>query len=171
MTDDTPKKLGRPTKYKEEYNELVYNYSLLGATDEEIASFLGVCINTITNWKHTEEAFLGAIKKGKEEADANVVKSLYKRANGYITKETKTSSGGENELISITEKEVPPDTTAQIFWLKNRQPKKWRDKHNIEQITEVDIKTTPKELKDLPNEALDEIEKIMLKYQKEGNNE
>ena len=63
-------KTGRPTKYKEEYNELVYNYSLLGATDSELASFLGVCVATIHNWRNTEPLFLESIKKGKEQAKA-----------------------------------------------------------------------------------------------------
>lgn len=29
-------------------------------------------------------------------------------------------------------KEIAPDVTAQIFWLKNRRPDKWRDKQEIE---------------------------------------
>ena len=102
---DSPRKVGRPTEYKEEYNELAFNYALLGATNPELASFFGVSTATIGNWFNDYPKFLDAVKKGKEEADANVVKSLYKRALGYKTTETKISSGGENEVISKTEKD------------------------------------------------------------------
>ncbi len=107
MAKRTPKD-GRPTKYKEEYAVQVYNYALLGATDEDLARIFDVCIATIQNWKIDYPEFVDTIKKGKDEADGQVVKSLYQRALGYTIKETKTSSGGENDVITITEKESAP---------------------------------------------------------------
>jgi len=160
MAEDTPNKGGRPTKYKEEYNEQVYNYALLGVTDEQLATFFNVCVATINNWKKNEPEFLESIKKGKEDADAQVVKSLFKRANGYTIKETRVSSGGENECISTTEKEIPADTTAAIFWLKNRQKEHWRDKQEIEKKSEVEI-TDNSALKGLSTEKLEKIYNIM----------
>ena len=158
-------KLGRPTKYKQEYNEQVYNLALLGATDEEFARFFKVTETTINNWKHSEPSFFESIKKGKEEADINVVKSLYKRANGYNTKETRISSGGENDAVTVIEKEVAPDTTAQIFWLKNRQPQKWRDRQIIESELNANVNVTT-DLSELSSEDLEAMEVILSKYKK-----
>ena len=67
----------------------------------------------------------GTLKKGKEIVDIQVENALLKRALGYVSKEQKVTKDGE--IIEL-EKEIPPDTTAQIFWLKNRKPDKWRDK-------------------------------------------
>lgn len=120
--------LGRPTKYKEEYNEQAYKLCLLGHTDAELGAFFEVSETTINNWKIEYPNFLESIKKGKEFADVDVVQSLYKRATGMkLTKQVVKESG-----IVEVEDEIAPDTTAMIFWLKNRQPKKWRDKQDIQ---------------------------------------
>jgi hypothetical protein len=74
---------GAPTKYKKEYDDLAYNYCLLGATDDQLAEFFGTVQKTINNWKKRHKGFLQAIKAGKEEADAKVAQSLFHRANGY----------------------------------------------------------------------------------------
>ena len=128
---------GRPTKYSTEYNEQVYKLALLGATDEQIADFFNVCEATLNNWKKQEPEFLESIKRGKIEADARVSESLYKRATGFEFEETKQVVKGDKERARVIEKTVtkkhfPPDPTAAIFWLKNRQPGKWRDKQEIE---------------------------------------
>lgn len=120
--------MGRPTKYKEEYNDTAYKYSLLGATDEELAKFFDVSAATIYEWKNVHPKFSEAIKNGKEDADANVTKSLYQRAMGYTHKEEKVFNNGGEIVTYVTEKHHPPDPTAMIFWLKNRQPDKWRDR-------------------------------------------
>lgn len=138
------KKVGRPTKYKDEYCELAFNYCLLGATDEDLARFFDVHESTINQWKIDYVEFSESIKRGKYEADALVARSLYQRAVGYQYLEKKkeiSDQGGVKD--SVTTKEVVPDTTAQIFWLKNRQPEKWRDKPIVdgkdEQATPVQI--------------------------------
>lgn len=133
---------GRPSKYDPNMNEQVYKLCLLGATDKQIADFFNVSEATINNWKISEPEFLESLKKGKEDADYTVAESLFKRATGYkcITQKAfkvkDTQNGvGSKERIEVVEVEeaYPPDTTAAIFWLKNRKPDKWRDKQEIDQ--------------------------------------
>ena len=133
---------GRPTLYKKEYAELAYNYTILGATDEILAKFFEVSIQTIHNWKHEHEEFLDSLKKGKEIADMTIASRLFERAKGVMikrqqafkVKSTEYSKDGKKlmdyEDIKVVDvmQEEPPDTTAIIFWLKNRAPQQWRDK-------------------------------------------
>ena len=118
---------GRPTKYKPEMAQQAFHLCLLGATDADLARAFDVTQNTIDEWKRVHPEFLGSLKAGKDEADANVASRLYKRAMGYehdavkIVADAKT---GAEVQVPYTER-YPPDTTACIFWLKNRQPAKW----------------------------------------------
>lgn len=125
-------KQGRPTKYKKEYDALVYNYCLLGATDVELAKFINVDEATINRWKHSHPSFCTSIKEGKVNADANVAAALYHRALGYSHSEEKVFSNNGKIVMHNTVKHYPPDTGAAMAWLKNRQPAKWRDKQEIE---------------------------------------
>jgi len=119
--------VGRPTKYKAEYAEQAKKLCLLGAIDDDLADFFGVSDTTIDTWKKKHKKFLASLKGAKKEADAKVVKSLYLRATGYDHEDTHFASY-EGEIISEQYiKHWPPDVTACIFWLKNRQPEKWRD--------------------------------------------
>ena len=137
--------VGRPTKYREEYNERAYNYCLLGAIDEQLAVFFDVSVTTLNTWKKLYPDFLASIKKGKEIADLEVTQSLKKRASGMKLKKQVVKDG---DIIEI-EDEIPPDTTAMIFWLKNRQPKIWRDKQDVEHSGKVQV--------DLMSELINEI--------------
>lgn len=125
---------GRPTDYKHEYNEQARKLCLLGAVDRELADFFDVEESTINNWKLKHPEFLESIKAGKELADSNVVDRLYQRAMGFEhdSEEIKVVSDGAGNGSSIERvpirKIYPPDTVAAIFWLKNRQKDKWRDK-------------------------------------------
>lgn len=119
------RKVGRPTKYKEEYAELAYKFSLLGAIDAQLAQLLEISESTLNNWKHEHPEFLESIKRGKEIADVEVVEALRKRAIGYSYEEVKTEESDQGNKRTVTTKAVIPDTTAQIFWLRNRQPDKW----------------------------------------------
>lgn len=96
-----------------------------GLTDEQIAHNMSIAYSTLRVWKDKYSALSAALKKGKEVVDYAVENALLKKALGYKTTEQKLTRDGE--LIEL-EREIPPDTTAQIFWLKNRQPDKWRDK-------------------------------------------
>lgn len=125
--------MGRKSAYKEEYNQLAENYALLGATDKEMADLFSVTERTLNQWKKDYPEFLQSLKKGKNIADANVASRLYNRAIGYNCKATKFAAT-EGKITDSKEyiEHYPPDTTAAIFWLKNRQPEKWRDKKEVD---------------------------------------
>jgi hypothetical protein len=132
---------GRPTSFKAEYIELAYKFCLLGATDEQLAEFFNVAKSTINLWKQKQPKFLDALKRGKVVADANIAHSLYRRGIGYSCQETHASNyKGTITLTEIT-KHYPPDTTACIIWLKNRQPDKWRDKVEVSASVKLDKET------------------------------
>lgn len=124
-------KTGAKTKYDPSFDELAYNYCLLGATDAQLANFFGVTEQTVNNWKIAQPTFFESLKKGKSMADAMVAKSLFGRATGYEHPEDKIFNNNGEPMIVPTVKHYPPDPTAAIFWLKNRQPDKWRDKQDI----------------------------------------
>ena len=136
------RKVGRPTKYDSEYDDQVYKLCLLGATDEQIADFFGVTVQTIHNWVAEHDGFFEARKNGKERADANVAEALYHRALGYSHPEEKIMSYEGVVIRADTTKHYPPDTAAAFIWLKNRQPDRWRDKQ------EVDVNVTASDLSD-----------------------
>jgi len=119
---------GRPTDYKPEYDEQSFKLCLLGATDVQLADFFHTSEQTINAWKQAQPKFLEAIKAGKDQADAEVAKSLYHRALGYEHDEDKIFNDNGNPMIVPTIRHYPPDPTACIFWLKNRKPENWREK-------------------------------------------
>lgn len=123
---------GRPTKYDSKYCEQAKKLCLLGATDIEIADFFGVNERTLNNWKKSHLEFLQSLKSGKMIADAEVASKLYHRAVGYEHPEVDIKMYEGKIIKTKLVKHYPPDTAANIFWLKNRQPEKWRDKHNHE---------------------------------------
>jgi hypothetical protein len=132
---------GRPTEYKQLYNDQAEKLCKLGATDKELGDFFGVTEQTINNWKEVHPKFFESINAGKDLADANVVDRLYQRAMGFEhdSEEIKVVSMGEkqrSEIVRVPIRKVyPPDPTSMIFWLKNRQPSKWRDKHEFDHTT------------------------------------
>lgn len=119
---------GRPTKYKEEYAAQAKKLCALGATDSQLADFFEVAVSTISLWKVEHPEFSEALKMAKEEADAKVEQSLYRRAMGYECDETDIRVVGGEIVKTDLRRIYPPDTTAAIFWLKNRKPSQWRDK-------------------------------------------
>ena len=129
---DEKKKRGRKSEYQKEYADQALKLCLLGAIDKELAEFFSVSVQTLNKWKKDYPEFLESLKKGKNIADANVASRLYNRAIGYSCKATKfaTSEGRITDSKEYIE-HYPPDTTAAIFWLKNRQPEKWRDKKEV----------------------------------------
>lgn len=148
------RKVGRPTKYKEEYAELAYKFSLLGAIDTQLAQLLEVSESTLNKWKHDYPEFSESIKRGKEIADVEVVEALRKRAIGYSYEEIKTEESDQGKKKTVTTKEVVPDTTAQIFWLKNRQPRLWRDKQEIDHQSSDGSMTPTRSAKEMTDDEL-----------------
>lgn len=127
--------MARPTDYREEYNEQAYKLALLGLTDTEIAEFFDVNPDTIYEWKNKHTLFSESIKNGKQIADGKVVESLYKRATGYDAPDVDIKMYEGQIIETPLIKHYPPDPTAMIFWLKNRQKKNWRDKQEIDHTT------------------------------------
>lgn len=152
-------KEGSPTKYKPEFAEEALKLCLLGATDTQLADFFNVCRKTIHNWKLENPEFLHTIKKGKIEADSAVSKSLFNRAKGYSRQEDKIFLHEGEPVIVKTTKHYPPDTTACIFWLKNRMPEDWRDVKHIEaKVQKVPLIETKEELEEKLREMDEGIE-------------
>ena len=116
-----------------------------GLVDEDIAENMGISRSTLSEWKKKYPDISDTLKKGKEIVDIQVENALFKRALGGIhevkkafkVKESYYDERGrkcEKEHLETAIEEVytPGDTTAQIFWLKNRLPDKWKDKQNLE---------------------------------------
>lgn len=132
MSKKEKSKGGRPSKYKPEFNDLGYKYCLLGATDKELAEFFEVSESTLNLWKTEVPEFSESLKRGKAEADAVVASKLFHRATGYSHPDVDIKMYEGQIIITPLTKHYPPDSTAAIFWLKNRQPKQWRDKQEVE---------------------------------------
>lgn len=122
-----------------------------GLTDEQIAHNIGIASRTLYEWKNKYTQLSQALKRGKEVIDRQVENALLKRALGYTYAEIKTEESEYGTKVTRTEKEVVPDTTAQIFWLKNRKPKEWRDKQEIDHSGNMSISNP---LKDITTEEL-----------------
>lgn len=146
------------SKWEQVKNKLVLveGWARDGLTDEQIAKNLGIGKNTFYEYKKEHQDFSDSLKKGKEIVDYEVENALLKRALGYEYKEiTKEKSlnpkTGRYEMTISKEvtKQVAPDTTAQIFWLKNRKPKEWRERQEVAVSTD-----TPNPFKGLSTEEL-----------------
>lgn len=139
---------GRPSSYKEEYVAQAAKLAALGATDADMANFFEVAISTFSLWKVKHQEFSDALKGAKEVADVRVETALYNRAMGYSHEDTDIRVVDGAVVMTPTIKHYPPDTTAAIFWLKNRKPDEWRDKRDIEHSGSVDLTgKTDEELK------------------------
>lgn len=105
-----------------------------GLTDEQIAHNMGIAAGTLYEWKKRFPEINESLKKNKEIADIEVENALHKSALGYSYNEIKEEYGAGGVLLSrtVTTKQVQPNTTAQIFWLKNRDRDNWSDRRAIE---------------------------------------
>lgn len=161
---------GPKGKYNSDIPLRAYKLSLIGLTEAELAIAFDVHESTIDNWKCSYPEFRAALASGKTEADSNVANAMYRRAVGYshpdtqffkvYNKETKSYEIIPQKLI----KHYPPDTTACIFWLKNRQRDKWSDVHKLEHEGHVN---TTVDLSDATKEELKFLAKIGLKMELE----
>lgn len=120
---------------------LIEGWARDGLTNEDIAHNMGITRETLNQWSKKYPCILDALKKGKEVTDIRVENALYKRAVGYEYDEiTQEYDKATDTMVTtkIVTKQVAPDTTAQIFWLKNRRPNKWRDKQEVNANVEVE---------------------------------
>lgn len=122
-----------------------------GLTDEQIAENIGINVSTLYEWKNRFPEFSESLKKGKEVVDREVENALFERALGGLHEVRKTfkvkntfydekgrKCEREELKTGVDEIYIPGDTTAQIFWLKNRKPEKWRDKQEIQDTTAIE---------------------------------
>lgn len=166
----TGKPVGRPRKYDAAYHDSkAFSLALLGLTVDQMAEVFDIHRDTVFAWQTEFPSFSDSLKRGRDEADAKVVKSLYKRALGYKFEEVsfeKVIPQEESETPididlykkRVVIKEVVPDTTAQIFWLKNRQPQKWRDKSEVGgTILQYNVEVSKEEVKAIAASLRDEV--------------
>lgn len=117
-----------------------------GLIDKQIAKNMGVAYSTLRSWRDKFPEIAGALRKGKEVVDREVENALYKSALGFMQKIRKPVKIKETEYdpkngrkvresekwVQVEEEVyVPPQVTAQIFWLKNRKPDEWREKNDL----------------------------------------
>jgi len=121
------------TKYRRQYARLAYKHSLLGATPAHVANLLEVSERTVYDWMEAHPEFRAAMEQGRVDADANVARSLYKKATGYTHQAVKLFQYQGTPVVVPYTEIVPPDTEAAKFWLKNRQPELWKDKVEVEE--------------------------------------
>lgn len=139
---------------------LIKQYAREGLTNSELAKRMGTSVSTLRRWRNKSAAIDCAVKEGKEIPDARVEDSLFQRAVGMSYTETKTVTkdilidGIEAENLKQVEtveytKYALPDTTAQIFWLRNRNPKRWSNNpegSNIDNTVNIVIDESLKKL-------------------------
>lgn len=133
---------GRPSLYEgDKTDKMVFEFaSKKPVIDSQIAEFLGIEVSTLNNWKNKHPSFMESLTKAKEIIDNEVVSALFKRAVGYKKKEIKAFCHEGCVVTEQIEVEVDPNPTAMIFWLKNRDPNRWKDKQDIEHSGESTIK-------------------------------
>ncbi len=167
---ESPKKMGTPTKYREEYARMANVLCAeSGLTDKKLAAVFDVCEATINNWKHKYPDFLESIQKGKDEFNCGKAEgSLFKLVMGFhyteTTKEAKPivikNQDGTEEVVGdkllVTKKVrkfIPPNDRALRFFLKNRDPARWRDTQAVE-VSGKDGGPIQKELVNFPSGPL-----------------
>jgi len=124
---------GRPTDYDPAYNEQARKLCVLGYIDTELADFFGIAESTLNLWKIKHPKFMEALKAGRDVANADVAESLYSRAMGYSHDDVHIHVSAKGDVTQVkTKKHYPPDSTACIFFLKNRDRRRWQDKQNHE---------------------------------------
>lgn len=139
--------MSRPTKYKEEYDEQAKKLCRLGATDKELADFFDIAESTLNLWKERHPSFMESLKLGKTLSNANVADSLYNRAIGYVAPHDDIRVVNDEIVITRITKFYPPDPVSCIYWLKNRERDRWKDKWETEEDrgTKVNVNIIPPE--------------------------
>ncbi|EEL73429.1 hypothetical protein bcere0027_53480 [Bacillus cereus AH676] len=135
-----------------------------GLVDEQIAKNIGISRATLSNWKKKHPLITRALAKGKEVVDREVENALLKKALGYTYEEVITMRQEVEEdvfqdvEVKRIKKQVPPDTTAIIFWLKNRKQDTWRDRKEFDHSGEM--KQTVEQTTDLSKLSVEELKQI-----------
>ena len=140
---------GRHTDYRAEFDAQAYKLTLLGFTDQDLATFFEVTEQTVNNWKKAHPTFFESLTRGNAIADAEVAESFYNRARGFdkdVEEAQVILIGDGTQRVEVVtfKKYFPPEKGAQLSWLKNRQPKLWRDKQETELSGSVGTVLMPK---------------------------
>ena len=126
----TPKKQGRPLRYSPKVLETASRLLSEGATLEEVARMVSTNVRNLYVWAARYEDFKQVLKTAGIVADDRVEMSLYQRACGYDVKTEKVLRNSDGSITRVeTTEHIPPDVTAQIFWLKNRRRDKWSERN------------------------------------------
>ena len=152
----TTKKAGGPKSgYSEDFVKIGNRYAALGAIDTELASNFGIAVTTLNMWKKKHPEFREAIQAGKDEFNmCRAEGALIHSSLGYTHTETKVFYDKDQGIVTYdVEKHYPPNVTALIFFLKNRDPKRWRDVHKID--LEVDTEKIQAAFKFIDVESTD----------------
>lgn len=138
----TPKKIGRPSIFSEIVAQKMVSLFEQGKTEDQVAKIIGVTTTTLRNWKSGKQAFLWSVNEAKLKADEMVEASLYHRAIGYSHPEEKVFCNQGVVTTHMTEKHYPPEPTAAIYWLNNRNPNKWKSKVTVfsDESEPIDVK-------------------------------
>ena len=122
-----------------------------GLTDAQISKKMGIAPKTLWQWKTAHSSLGNALKNTKEVVDITVENALYKKTQGYTVQLIKTFKlrSADYDLVTgkktreweelkegIEEIHVPADTMAQLAWLNNRKPEKWRRNAGKEKLDE-----------------------------------
>jgi hypothetical protein len=125
--------MGRPSKANDAILKEAIRLASEGKTDAQIAKEVGVTKTTVQNWKKKHPDFFDLLKKSKKSADQKVETSLFQRACGYSHPSEKIFLTKDGTVVRAPFIEhYPPDPTSMIFWLKNRDRERWRDKQEVE---------------------------------------
>lgn len=130
--------MARPSKFENVDWDFVRKCARMGLSDIELAKIAKVTERTWNNWKQAQPEFFQSLKNWKDEADNIVEASLYERAKGYSHPEDKIFIDNGQPIVVPTVKHYPPDTTACIFWLKNRKRAEWRDRTEVDNTHKID---------------------------------
>lgn len=127
--------MGRRSKYTPDMVSRAFAAAQNHATDKDIAKSLGISVDSLARYQRDFADFADAIKRGGAISDDVAEESLFKRVKGYEYEEVETileldPKTGESKPIKVRKikKHVPPDTTADIIWLKHRRKKQWGDR-------------------------------------------
>jgi len=131
--------VGRPTKFDDINLDYIKKLILAGWTDSQVCEFFEVSERSLYRWKEKFDEFRQSLKDWKLIADEKVELSLYERACGYSHPEDKIFNNNGKPLVVPTIRHYAPDPTSMIFWLKNRQPDKWKDLKNVDHSGELDV--------------------------------
>lgn len=149
---------GHPDQYRADYARMAQLHCRLGATDAELADLFSVSTNTIRTWLVKHKDFAAAVKTGMLEVfSPRVVRSLAQRAIGYAVDIVETKVLSDGSIINYPlRKHYPPEVTACIFWLKNRDPENWRDvQDHILQHQNLDKLSSRELLEEIRREAVE----------------